>query len=330
MSKRKVFVTGGAGYVGSHSCKAFAQAGWDVIVYDNLSRGWADFVKWGPLIQGDILDKEGIVQALKKSKPDIVVHFAAMAYVGESMMNPATYYRTNTCGTLNVLDAMRTADIDAIVFSSTCATYGLPQRIPIDEHHPQVPINPYGWSKLFVERILADYQQAYGMRHVALRYFNAAGADPEGIIGERHVPETHVIPLAIRATIDGEVPFHIHGVDYPTNDGTCVRDYVHVSDLADAHVLAADYLLNGGTTEIFNLGTGTGVSVRQLASAIASISGRHTQQVLGHRRPGDPHTLVADASKARVFLDWKPKRSDIQTIISDAWSWHCSKPHKTQ
>jgi UDP-arabinose 4-epimerase len=329
MSKRKVFVTGGAGYVGSHSCKAFAQAGWDVIVYDNLSRGWADFVKWGPLIQGDILDKEGIVQALKKTKPDIVVHFAAMAYVGESMMNPATYYHTNTCGTLNVLDAMRAADIDAIVFSSTCATYGLPQSIPIDEHHPQVPINPYGWSKLFVERILADYQQAYGMRHVALRYFNAAGADPEGMIGERHVPETHVIPLAIRATIDGEVPFHINGVDYPTSDGTCVRDYVHVSDLADAHVLAADYLLNGGTTEIFNLGTGTGVSVWQLAAAIASISGRHTHQVLGDRRPGDPHTLVADASKARVFLDWKPKRSDIHMIISDAWSWHCSNSDRT-
>jgi UDP-arabinose 4-epimerase len=293
-----------------------------VVVYDNLSRGWADFVKWGPLIQGDILDTEHLTRAMRDTKPHAVAHFAALAYVGESVTQPADYYRTNTAGALSVLTAMRQAEVASIVFSSTCATYGVPQRTPIDETHPQQPINPYGWSKLFVERMLADHNTAYGLRHVALRYFNAAGADPAGEIGERHEPETHVIPLAIRGAMRTDFEFTIHGADYDTRDGTAVRDYIHVSDLADAHLRALAHLNGGGTSDVFNLGTGHGTTVQEVADAVQVASGRALRRTLGPRRPGDPPTLVADAAKAARILGWAPKHSDIGSIIRDAWRWH--------
>jgi UDP-arabinose 4-epimerase len=321
---RSVFVTGGAGYVGSHCCKAFAEAGWNVVVYDNLSRGWADFVRWGPLVQGDILDAEHLTRAMREARPDAVAHFAALAYVGESVTQPAEYYRSNTCGALNVMDAMRAADVGALVFSSTCATYGVPRRTPIDESHPQQPINPYGWSKLFVERMLYDHDAAYGLRHVALRYFNAAGADPEGLLGERHEPETHVIPLAIRGAMRSASAFTIHGTDYDTRDGTAVRDYIHVADLADAHLRALAHLDAGGASDVFNLGTGHGTTVNEVADAVQAASGRLLPRTLGPRRPGDPPALVADARKAERVLGWAPRRSDIHTIVADAWRWHAA------
>lgn len=319
---RTVFVTGGAGYVGSHCCKAFAEAGWDVVVYDNLSRGWPEFVQWGPLVRGDILDPEHLVHAMRQARPDAVAHFAALAYVGESVTQPADYYRTNTTGALNVLAAMRAADVGAIVFSSTCATYGVPKRTPIDETHPQQPINPYGWSKLFVERMLADHDTAYGLRSVVLRYFNAAGADPDGRIGERHEPETHVIPLAIRGAMRSDYAFTILGNDYDTRDGTAVRDYIHVADLADAHLRGLAHLTGGGASDVFNLGTGHGTTVQEVADAVQAASGRPLPRTLGPRRAGDPPALVADASKAARVLGWKPRRSDIETLIGDAWRWH--------
>jgi UDP-arabinose 4-epimerase len=317
-----VFVTGGAGYVGAHCCKAFAEAGWNVIVYDNLSRGWRDFVRWGPLIEGDILDAKRLTSAMQDAKPDAVAHFAALAYVGESVADPGTYYRVNAAGALNILDAMRSCDVSEIVFSSTCATYGVPVRTPIDEDHPQAPINPYGWSKLFVEKMLADHDRAHGIRHVALRYFNAAGADPDGAIGERHEPETHVIPLAIRGAMQDGYAFTIHGGDYETRDGTAVRDYIHVSDLADAHLRALDHLSAGGHSDVFNLGTGVGTSVRDIADAVERAAGRPIARRLGPRREGDPPALVASAHKAARLLDWRPQRSSIDAIIADAWRWH--------
>lgn len=327
MSARTVFVTGGAGYVGSHCCQAFARAGWNVVVYDNLSRGWADFVQWGPLVRGDILDAPHLERAMREARPDAVAHFAALAYVGESVLRPADYYRTNTVGLLNVLDAMRATGTGALVFSSTCATYGVPQRSPIDETHPQQPINPYGWSKLFCERMLADHDAAHGIRHVALRYFNAAGADPEGRIGERHEPETHVIPLAIRGATDPAYRFTILGTDYDTRDGTAVRDYIHVTDLADAHLRALDHLGRGAASDVFNLGTGRGTTVAEVADAVQAAAGRPLPRTHGPRRAGDPPALVADAAKAARVLGWVPRRSDIGTIVADAWRWHRQDAH---
>jgi UDP-arabinose 4-epimerase len=318
---RTVFVTGGAGYVGSHCCKAFAEAGWNVVVYDNLSRGWADFVQWGPLVRGDILDQEHLTRAIREAKPDAVAHFAALAYVGESVAMPDAYYRTNTTGTLHVLNAMRAAGVGQIVFSSTCATYGVPQRSPIDETHAQVPINPYGWSKLFAERMLADHDAAYDIRHVVLRYFNAAGACPEGSLGERHEPETHVIPLAIRGAADPGHRFTIHGTDYDTRDGTALRDYVHVCDLADAHLRALDHLAQGNGSDVFNLGTGQGTTVAEVADAVQAASGRHLPRAHGPRRAGDPPALMANAAKAARVLGWQPQRSDIGQVVADAWRW---------
>jgi UDP-arabinose 4-epimerase len=321
MTKR-VFVTGGAGYVGSHCCKAFAEGGWEVVVYDNLSRGWRDFVRWGPLIVGDILDEDRLRQAMRDTKPDVVAHFAAMAYVGESTENPSLYYRTNSMGALSVLDAVLAANVPSILFSSTCASYGVPEYTPIDEEHPQCPINPYGWSKLIVEKMLADYGRAYGIRSVPLRYFNAAGADPAGEIGERHEPETHVIPLAIRGALRNDCTFTILGADFDTRDGTAVRDYIHVADLADAHSKALSYLCAGGESAVFNLGTGVGTSVAEIAAAVERITGRSLLRQIGPRRPGDPAMLVASAAKAHRCLGWVPFHSDIDTIVSTACHWH--------
>lgn len=321
MSKT-VFVTGGAGYVGAHCCKAFAEAGWNVVTYDNLSRGWRDFVKWGPLIEGDILDEAGLTSAMREAKPDAVAHFAALTYVGESIEDPARYYRHNSMGALAVLDAMRKADCDQIIFSSTAAIYGTPIRTPIDEEHPQKPINPYGRSKLFVERMLADYAAAYGIRYVALRYFNAAGADADGEIGERHDPEYHVIPLAIRGAMTNDCIFRVFGRDFHTRDGTAIRDYVHVTDLAEAHLRALTYLINGGTSDAFNLGTGVGTTVLEIANAVERASGCTLRRTDGARRPGDPATLVATAEKAAKALHWQPVQSDIDHVVGSAWRWH--------
>lgn len=327
MSK-KIFVTGGAGYVGSHCCKAFAESGWEVVVYDNLSRGWRDFVRWGPLIEGDILDSDGLRDAMMAAKPDAVVHFAALAYVGESVSEPGNYYRVNSMGALNVLDAMRASSVEAILFSSTCATYGAPVQNPMNEGHPQSPINPYGWSKFIVEKMLIDYGYAHGLRSVALRYFNAAGADPGGLLGERHDPETHVIPLAIRGAMNGGYTFNIYGSDYPTRDGTAVRDYIHVSDLADAHLKALGYLMGGGDTATFNLGTSVGTTVWEVADAVERAVGKPLRRQLSARRPGDPAVLVADAAKAKAVLDWAPQRSTIDKIIADAWRWHSTDANR--
>ena len=319
---RTIFVTGGAGYVGSHCCKAFARAGWRVVVYDSLYRGWRDLARFGELVEGDILDLPRLTAAMADAKPDVVAHFAALTYVGESVEDPARYYENNAKGTWNILQAMRESGCSRIIFSSTAATYGEPQEIPMPETHRQLPINPYGWSKLIVERMLHDYAAAYGFRFAALRYFNAAGADPEGEIGERHDPETHVIPLAIRGALSDDYAFTIFGDDFPTRDGTCVRDYVHVTDLAEAHRLAADHLAGGGEGGAFNLGTGTGTTVKEIADAVEQVSGKPLRRVVGPRRAGDPPALVASNARARDVLGWTPMRSDIAAIVRDAWAWH--------
>jgi UDP-arabinose 4-epimerase len=317
---KTVFVTGGAGYVGSHACKAFSKASWNVVVYDNLSRGWRDAVRWGPLIEGDILDREGTAKALKAVRPDLVAHFAAFAYVGESVEDPSLYYRNNTSGSLNLLDAMRDADVGAMLFSSTCATYGPPVRLPIDETHPQSPINPYGWSKFVIERMLEDYGRAYGLRSVALRYFNAAGCDPDGEIGEHHVPETHAIPLAIDAALKDDAKFTVMGTDFDTCDGSAVRDYIHVADLARAHLLAGEYVLGNAGSHIFNLGTGVGTTVVELLAAVEKAAGRAPNAVFGPRRAGDPAALVASFAKARDVLGWTPQ-FNIDDMVASAVAW---------
>lgn len=319
MSKT-VFVTGGAGYVGSHCAKAFAEAGWTVITYDNLSRGHRDLVKWGDLIEGDILDRDFLTETLNRIRPDAVAHFAAFAYVAESMSEPAMYYRNNVVGTMNLLDAMVSAKVQQMVFSSSCATYGISNDL-ITEDTPQNPINPYGETKKICEKMIRDYGAAHAIRSVILRYFNAAGCDPQGETGERHDPEPHVIPLAIRGAIDGTFTFNILGGDYDTPDGTCVRDYVHVTDLADAHGRALDYLAKGGASEIFNLGTGHGASVMELADAVSQVAGKEVPRIIVDRRPGDPPILVASAKKAKAVLGWEPKHSDLNSILTTAWAW---------
>lgn len=284
--------------------------------------------KWcagGELIEGDILDLEALKAAMARVKPDAVAHFAAFAYVGESVEQPGLYYRNNSLGSLNILDAMRANGVKHMVFSSTCATYGVPVRTPIDEEHPQAPINPYGWSKFIVEKMLADYAAAYDLRYAALRYFNAAGADPDGTIGERHEPETHVIPLAIRGALKNDYTFTIFGNDFDTRDGTGLRDYIHVADLADAHCRALEYLLNGGKSDVFNLGTGNGTTVEEIAAAVEHVAGNKLPRKIGPRRAGDPPALVASAGKAERILGWKPEHSDIKNIIASAWRWHAQE-----
>ncbi|MEL6665583.1 MAG: UDP-glucose 4-epimerase GalE [Pseudomonadota bacterium] len=319
MSKT-IFVTGGAGYVGSHCAKAFAKAGWTVVTYDNLSRGHRDLVKWGDLIEGDILDQAALSAAMKSVKPDAVAHFAAFAYVAESMTAPDLYFRNNVVGTMNVLDAMLENQVHHLVFSSSCATYGISNDL-ITETTPQNPINPYGRSKLMCEQVIQDYSGAHGIKSALLRYFNAAGCDAEGDTGERHDPEPHVIPLAIRGAMDGSFTFNIMGSDYDTPDGTCVRDYIHVTDLGDAHRRALDYLFAGGESDVFNLGTGQGCSVLELANAVSKVAGKDVPRVMADRRPGDPPILVASAEKAKDKLGWMPQHSDMETILKTAWAW---------
>jgi UDP-arabinose 4-epimerase len=321
MCSLKVLITGGAGYVGSHCAKQFHDAGWLVVVYDNLSRGWRDFIRWGVHVQGDILDEVHLRSVLYEHQPDLVVHFAALAYVAESVACPENYFRTNTVGSLNVLSAMRDAGVRSLVFSSTCATYGMPASDCISEGDSQHPINPYGWSKLFVERMIESFGSAYGLRYVSLRYFNAAGADLVAEIGERHEPETHVIPLALRGLFDNSFEFVVNGIDYQTRDGSCERDYIHVIDLARAHLKAAQYLWRGGESRAFNLGTGRGVTVLELIRTIESVAGRSIRWRAGPRREGDPPILVADNTLAKQYLDFNPQYSSIERIVSDAWQW---------
>lgn len=318
-------VTGGAGYVGSHCCKAFAESGWSVIAYDNLSRGWRDAVKWGPIVEGDISDAAAVAAALHQYRPDVVAHFAAYAYVGESVEHPELYYRNNSFGTLVLLEEMLKVGVDKLIFSSTCASYGVPIRSPIDEMHPQSPINPYGWSKFIIERMVDDLSVAHGLNAVVLQYFNAAGCDPDGEIGERHEPETHVIPLAIEAAVKPGRIFTINGADFDTRDGTAERDYIHVTDLARAHVLAAEKLLRDAGVHIYNLGTGTGTTVKELVDAVSRVSGTRLPVVYGPRRAGDPPALVAAAGKAEQDLGWVSNQSGIDRIVETALAWYCSR-----
>lgn len=317
-----VLVTGGAGYVGSHCCKALAEAGFMPVTYDSLDRGHRWAVNWGPLEEGDILDRARLDAVIARHKPAAVLHFAALTYVGESITDPALYYRVNTTGALTILEAMKAASVPCFVFSSTAATYGVPQVTPMPETHPQSPINPYGESKLMVEHMLRDFDAAYGLRSTALRYFNAAGADPDAQIGEDHDPETHLIPLVLDAAAGRRADIAVFGEDYDTPDGTCVRDYVHVADLADAHVLALRRLLSGGASRVFNLGNGNGFSVREVIAAAGKATGRPIAVRRGERRAGDPPVLVADSSRAKSELGWKPARAALEVQIADAWRWH--------
>ncbi len=326
----KVLVTGGAGYIGSHACKALALAGYEPVTYDNLVYGHRWAVQWGPFEEGDIQDRERLEAVLKAYNPNAVMHFAAFAYVGESVEDPAKYYQNNVYGTLTLLDAMRRRGVNQIVFSSTCATYGIPTEIPISDSHAQAPINPYGRSKLMIEHMLRDYVHAYGLSAISLRYFNAAGADPEGTIGENHDPETHLIPNILR-TAKGELAYvSIYGDDYDTFDGTCVRDYIHVTDLADAHVLALEYLKKHGSYTAYNLGTETGNSVKEILTAAESVVGKSIPTRIEPRRPGDPPILVANAACAKRALHWQPTYTTITQIIDTAWNWELSKPVGSQ
>jgi UDP-arabinose 4-epimerase len=317
-----VLVTGGAGYVGSHACKALAAAGHRPVVLDNLVHGHREMVRWGPLEVGDLQDRARVEEVLRQHRPDAIMHFAAYAYVGESVQDPGKYYRNNVGGTLNLLEAMRVSAVKRIVFSSTCATYGVPERQPITETTPQHPINPYGMSKLMVENILNDYDRAYGLRSVKLRYFNACGADPEGEIGEDHDPETHLIPRGLMAAAGALDALDLFGSDYPTPDGTCIRDYIHVCDLARAHVAALDYLLNDHPSVALNLGSGQGVSVKQVVDAIKRVTGRPVPVRYAARRPGDPPILLADPTRAREVLGFVTDYADIDRICATAWAWH--------
>ena len=324
MTKPTILVTGGAGYIGSHAVKALQQVGYKIVILDNLVYGHRDIAEilGVELIIGDTNDRALLDQLFSDRQIVAVMHFAAYAYVGESVTQPDKYYRNNVVGTLSLLEAMVTANIKNFVFSSTCATYGVPQQIPITEDHPQAPINPYGATKLMVERILQDFDVAYGLKSVIFRYFNAAGADPEGAIGEDHHPETHLIPLILQTALGKREAITVYGTDYPTDDGTCIRDYIHVNDLADAHVLGLQYLLEGNQSEIFNLGNGNGFSVKEVIDAAKRITGKPINVIFGDRRAGDPPALVGSAAKAQSILDWQPKYADINLILQHAWQWH--------
>ncbi|MBF0307450.1 MAG: UDP-glucose 4-epimerase GalE [Alphaproteobacteria bacterium] len=322
-----VLVVGGAGYVGGQTCKALAAAGLAPVVYDDLSNGHDWAVRWGPLEQGDLRDEARLVAVIERHRPVAVVHFAALIEAGISVGDPAPFYDINIAGSLALLNAMRRTGLDRLVFSSTAAVYGEPVQVPIPESHPLAPVNPYGRTKLAVEWMLGDFARAYGIGWVALRYFNAAGADPDGEIGEAHDPETHLIPLALAAAAGRRPELAVFGSDYPTPDGTCVRDYVHVADLAAAHVLALAHLDRGGASGAYNLGNGAGFSVAQVIEAAGRVVGRPVPFRLAPRRPGDPPRLVGDSTRARAELGWRPARPDLDVMIEDAWRWyHTGEP----
>jgi len=331
---RAVLVTGGAGYIGSHAVKALAQSGYDVCVFDNLSAGHAEVVsriaatvpdRKVTLVKGDIMDREAVRRALVESRATGVLHFAAHLSVAESVRKPAKYYENNVIGGLAVLGAMADAGVARFVFSSTAATFGEPHVTPIDETHPQEPVNAYGESKLVLERALRHLSLATGLRYMVFRYFNAAGADPEGLLGEDHTPEEHLIPRALAAATTGE-PLSIFGDDYPTPDGTCIRDFVHVTDLAEAHVAGLRLLEAGGPSASYNLGMGDGVSVREVVATVARVTGRDVPFVIAPRRPGDPSRLVASNAKARAELGWAPRHGSLEDIVATAWAWHQTHP----
>jgi UDP-glucose-4-epimerase GalE len=319
---KAVLVTGGAGYIGSHACKALSRAGYLPIAFDNLLYGHSEAVQWGPLVVGDLADRSLLTETMRDFGVVAVMHFAALTSVGESIEKPELYFHNNLVNSLGLLGVMQLVGVKHIVFSSTCATYGLPATVPIAETTPQCPVNPYGESKLMVERALHWYGRAYGLTYAALRYFNAAGADPEGEIGEDHTPETHLIPLILDAALGRRAQIDVYGTDYPTPDGTAVRDYIHVQDLAEAHVKALGHLERGGSSLALNLGTGRGYSVREVIAAIERITGRRVPRRESDRRPGDPPALVADARLAHELLDWAPRLSDLDSILRTAWAWH--------
>jgi len=315
-----ILVCGGAGYIGAHMCKLLAAQGHGVTVFDNLSTGHAEAVRWGELIRGDLLVRDDIDRALRQRSFSAVMHFSARSLVGESVSRPDLYYQNNVTGTANLLDSMVAHGIKTFIFSSTAAIYGMPQYTPIDEQHPKAPINPYGNTKLMVETMLADYDAAFGLRSVALRYFNACGAEPGAGLGEEHDPETHVIPLLLRAVRTGQ-PATLFGDDYPTPDGTCIRDYIHVSDLAEAHILAVEYLIDGGASDAFNAGAGAGQSVLEVLGAVEQVTGCKVPYVIGPRRAGDAAVLVADSGKLRRSLHWKPRYTDLRDIVRSAFEF---------
>ena len=319
---KHVLVTGGAGYIGSHACKALAAAGYVPVSFDNLVYGHEWAVRWGPFVQGDILDRAALDAVMEKYRPVAVMHFAAFAYVGESVENPGKYYRNNVSGSLSLLAAMRDHGVGKFILSSTCATYGLPDAVPIPESHPQRPINPYGASKLMVEQVLRDVDVAHGLRSISLRYFNAAGADPDGEIGESHDPETHLIPLVLDAAAGVRPEIVVYGDDYATPDGTCIRDYIHVSDLANAHVLGLRALEAGAATTAYNLGNGHGFSVKEVIDTARQVTGREIRVRVGPRQAGDPPRLVGDATRIRKDLGWRPQHADLAEMIGSAWKWH--------
>jgi UDP-glucose 4-epimerase len=321
----RVLVTGGAGYVGSHAVACLLRAGHEVLVYDNLELGHKSAVPAELLRVGDLAEQSRLAGLLREERIEAVMHFAALALVGESMADPARYYRNNVLGSLSLLEAMRAAGIGRIVFSSTCATYGEPAKIPISEDAPQRPVNPYGATKLVIERALADYCAAYGIGYAALRYFNACGAAPDGSLGEDHATETHLIPLTLQVALGQRERISIFGVDYPTPDGTCIRDYVHVDDLADAHLRALERL-RGGVGLCLNLGTGRGFSVREVIGACRRVTGHEIPAEVGPRRPGDPPELVADPGRALAVLGWRPRYRELEAIVETAWRWHRSHP----
>ncbi len=317
-----VLVTGGAGYLGSHVCKRLAEGGWLPVAYDNLSTGHEWAVRWGPLERGELADRARLAAVIERYRPAAAMHFAGLIAVGDSVRDPASYYRNNVAASLVLLEILRDRKIDTVVFSSSAAVYGIPHRVPISEDHAIAPISPYGATKAMVERILADFSAAHGLRSVSLRYFNAAAADPAGEIGEAHDPETHLIPLILDVALGRRAELLVYGDDYDTADGTCIRDYIHVMDLADAHVGALDYLRAGGATTALNLGTAAGHSVRAVLQAARVVTGQPIPERIAPRRSGDPAILVADAEAASRILDWRPRRSSLERLIEDAWRWH--------
>ncbi len=321
----RILVVGGAGYIGSHMVKELLRGGHDVVTLDDLSTGYRDAVSGGHFIQGSIADCALLDRVFAEQRFEAVFHFASFLQVGESVVQPAKYYANNLANTLNLLNAMVRHEITNFVFSSSAAIFGEPRSLRIDENHPVAPINPYGASKAMVEQVLRDYDRAYGLKSVSLRYFNACGADPEGDLGERHDPETHLIPLALQAVSGRRESLTIYGSDYDTPDGTCIRDYVHVCDLCDVHLLALEYLQDGAASNVFNLGNGDGFSVQQVIDTVSLVTGKTVALINGPRRPGDPARLVADAGRARETLGWNPRYSDLDVIVSHAWAWETKR-----
>jgi len=319
---KKTLITGGAGYIGSHAAKALNALGREVVILDSLVAGHRDFLQWGEFEHGDLAAPEFLRGVFSRHDIGEVLHFAAFIAVGESVEKPDIYYGNNVRNTLNLLDAMLEANVKRLVFSSTAAVYGEPVTDIIAEDHPLSPLSPYAWSKRMIEQILADHDHAYGLKHICLRYFNAAGADPDGHTGERHQPETHLIPLILHAAMGIRDTITIFGTDYPTPDGTCLRDYIHVTDLADAHVKALDFLESGGKSQAFNLGNGNGFSVREIIDVARQVSGKDIPVTESGRRPGDSPALVASSAAAQEVLEWKPQFADVKDIVRTAWDWH--------